>query len=188
MASFNAAICENSLDVVTFFKQESTGVQGKLIQNWSQTFSCKPELYFEPKSVKEIQDILKTAKVNKKKIKIIGNAYSPSSIAMSNEYLVSLKHLDTVLDVWTKVIKWEFLVLFKLLFALFLQKIDVNKLQVKVEAGIALTKLNQILTDNQMAISSLGAISHQSIAGAMSCAMHGTGKHYGVFSSYVSGC
>jgi hypothetical protein len=63
----------------------------------------------------------------------------------------------------------------------------VNKLQVKVEAGIFITKLNGILTDNQMAISSLGAISDQTIAGAMSTANHGTGKNYGILSSSVSG-
>ena len=79
--------------------QESYGVSGKFFQNWSKTFSCKPELYFEPKSSNEIKEILQLAKTNGKKIKIIGNGHSPSSIAFSNDYLISLKNLNNVLDV-----------------------------------------------------------------------------------------
>jgi hypothetical protein len=79
--------------------QNSNGVSGMLIENWSKTFSCKPELYFEPKSVDEIKEILNLAKINKKKIKIIGAGHSPSSIALSNDYLISLKHLRNVLSV-----------------------------------------------------------------------------------------
>ena len=44
-------------------------------------------------------------------------------------------------------------------------QIDKKKLQVKVESGILLTKLNSVLEENDMALSVLGAISDQTIAG-----------------------
>ena len=67
-----------------------------------------------------------------------------------------------------------------------LLKIDKEKNRVKVEAGILLEKLNKVLDENEMALSVLGAISDQTLAGTISCGTHGTGLNYGIISSYVS--
>lgn len=33
------------------------GQRGKIFHNWAGTFQCKPELYFLPRSVSEIQEV-----------------------------------------------------------------------------------------------------------------------------------
>ena len=76
--------------------------------------------------------------------------------------------------------------LFQLILLAFFIKIDKKKNQVKVEAGALLEKLNEVLDENNMALSVLGAISDQTIAGTLSCGTHGTGVNYGIISSFVS--
>lgn len=75
------------------------GIKGKCFTNWANTFSCEPQLYFEPKNVDELKDILKLAQVNEKKVKVVGFGHSPSSIACTNDYMVSLKYFDRILEV-----------------------------------------------------------------------------------------
>ena len=43
--------------------------------------------------------MLHLAKLNKKSVKVIGNHHSPSDIACTSDYMVSLKHLNRVLEV-----------------------------------------------------------------------------------------
>lgn len=57
---------------------------------------------------------------------------------------------------------------------------------VTVEAGIRVYKLNEVLQKNGLALSNLGSISEQSIAGAISTATHGSGINFGNISSQVS--
>jgi L-gulonolactone oxidase len=56
---------------------------------------------------------------------------------------------------------------------------------VTVEAGIRVYKLNEILWEKGLALSNLGSISEQSIAGAVSTATHGSGVNFGNISSQV---
>lgn len=67
--------------------------------------------------------------------------------------------------------------------------LDVNheKHIVTVQAGMSLHKLHQVLKENNLALSNLGSISDQSVAGVMATASHGTGAHFGCLSTFVSG-
>ncbi len=62
-----------------------------------------PSLYFEPKSLNELKDILKNAEANKKKIRVVGCGHSPSAICCTNDFMVSLKHFNKILDVIFKI-------------------------------------------------------------------------------------
>ena len=56
-------------------------------------------LYFEPKTVDEIKEILKLADVNDKKVKVVGHGHSPSNIACTDDYMISMKNFNRILDV-----------------------------------------------------------------------------------------
>jgi L-gulonolactone oxidase len=56
---------------------------------------------------------------------------------------------------------------------------------ITVEAGMDLHTLHQILKNNGLALSNLGSISDQSVAGVMATASHGTGTAYGSLSTMV---
>lgn len=76
------------------------GIKGKYFENWARTYSCHPALYFEPESHDDIKEILRKANENKKVVKVAGVGHSPSSIACTNDYMISLRKLDRLLEVF----------------------------------------------------------------------------------------
>jgi FAD/FMN-containing dehydrogenase len=56
---------------------------------------------------------------------------------------------------------------------------------VTAEAGIRLSQLHEHLDEAGLALSNLGSISEQSLAGAISTGTHGTGFQFGILSSTV---
>lgn len=63
--------------------------------------------------------------------------------------------------------------------------VDTKACRATVQAGMSLHKLHQVLRENGLALSNLGSISDQSIAGVMATATHGTGAEYGCLSTMV---
>jgi len=131
------------------------------LTNWSETFSIQPELYFLPRDVEEIREILLLSKTNRKRLRVVGRCHSPSDIAFCTDYMMSLKLMNRVLQ------------------------ISLENLTVKVEAGITLTKLNSELEKHDMALPVLPSLSDVTVGGAINTATHGSGIGYQVLSAYV---
>jgi hypothetical protein len=66
------------------------------------------------------------------------------------------------------------------------RQIDSEKKEAHVEGGILLSALNKALDEQGLALSNLGSISDQTLAGTISTATHGTGVKYGPLSSFVT--
>ncbi|KAI1280777.1 L-gulonolactone oxidase [Halotydeus destructor] len=142
--------------------QQVTGIKGVKISNWSDTFSCCPELYFIPRNVEELREILLLAKSNGKKVRVVGRGHSPSDLPFTNDYLISLEYFNTILEV------------------------NEEKSLVKVEAGITISQLNSHLDRHGLALSVLGSVSDLTLAGIISTATHGSGIKYRVNAAYVT--
>ncbi|GAB6022414.1 hypothetical protein CHUAL_006531 [Chamberlinius hualienensis] len=137
-------------------------ISGKTVTNWSETFSCTPKCYFEPEEEGEIEKILALASAQKSVVRCIGCGQSPSDIQFSNDFLISLKKLNKLLEV------------------------DVEKQIVHVQSGMTVKKLaNDILPQHGLALSVVGAIADISIGGAISTGTHNTGIQFGTMASYV---
>lgn len=102
------------------------------------------------------------AKSLNKPLKAFGNGHSPSDLACSPGFMINIDKMNRLLNV------------------------DIKKSTATVEAGMSLHKLNRVLRENGLALSNLGSISDQSIAGVMATATHGTGAHFGCLSTMVS--
>ncbi|PVD33901.1 hypothetical protein C0Q70_05163 [Pomacea canaliculata] len=140
----------------------SLGKSGHSFTNWATTYSCEPELYFEPETTEEIKQVLSFAQEKGKKVKVVGNGHSPSDLACTTDYMISLKHYNQVL------------------------KVDGVKLQVTVQGGCLIKDLNhKVLPAHNMALSVLGTVSELTVAGVISTGTHGTGANYNIISSYV---
>ncbi|KAJ1978166.1 D-arabinono-1,4-lactone oxidase [Dimargaris xerosporica] len=131
-------------------------------KNWANTFSCTPERCFEPETEAEVVDIVRSARTHHKVVKVFGAGHSPSDLPCSRGYMLNLDKLSRVLQVNTA------------------------QCTVTVEAGIRLFQLHPILRKYGLAISVLGAISDQSVAGAIATATHGTGVTFGNMSTMVT--
>nr|AGQ16462.1 gulonolactone oxidase [Fluvitrygon signifer] len=137
------------------------GIEGYKFWNWAETYACQPELYFEPSSVEEVRQILELAKKRSKRVKIVGCGHSPSDIVCTDGYLIRLNHLNKM------------------------QKVDKEKLQVTVEAGMKLTDLNEELASIGLALSNIGAVSDVSVAGVIGTGTHNTGIKHGILATQV---
>ncbi|XP_030849533.1 L-gulonolactone oxidase-like [Strongylocentrotus purpuratus] len=105
-------------------------MEGYIFQNWAETFSCKPELYFEPQDTAELTQIVERARTEGKRVKVCGSKHSLSDIACTTGYMINMKHINKVISV------------------------DVDKHQIRVEAGVLLEKLNtDILPSYGLALS-----------------------------------
>ncbi|GAB5593902.1 D-arabinono-1 [Umbelopsis nana] len=124
-------------------------------RNWASTYGCFPELYFEPSTEDQVIEIVQAAAKNNKHIKVVGSGHSPSDLACTNDYMINIHKLNRVLFV------------------------DREVGIITVEAGMDLHTLHQVLKNNGLALSNLGSISDQSVAGVMATASHGTGTAFG---------
>ncbi|XP_059170860.1 L-gulonolactone oxidase-like [Physella acuta] len=140
------------------------GKSGKRFTNWAKTYTCSPELFFEPETEDEIRKILAFAQKKGKKVKVVGFGHSPSDLACTTDFMISLCRYNKVLN------------------------IDKEMLQVTVQGGCLLKDLNDnILPANDMALSVQGAVCDLTAAGVISTGTHGTGANFGIISSYVVG-
>lgn len=130
-------------------------------RNWAQIHSCAPEFIHHPTSEDEIQEVLKLATRRGRSVKVVGSGHSPNDIAMTSDHQIQLDQFN------------------QLLF------LDRKHCVVTVQAGMTLDRLNRILWENGMAISNLGSISEQTVAGALSTGTHGTGLEFGNLATSV---
>lgn len=138
-----------------------SSLEGVTFENWSKTFACRPEHFFEPKNQDELLEVLDFARQHGKKVRVVGAGLSPSDIACTSEVMISMLHLNKVL------------------------KVDKASGIVKAEAGITLKRLNEVLSQNGLALMSLGAVSDITLGGAIATGVHGSGLKYGIFSTQV---
>jgi L-gulonolactone oxidase len=101
--------------------------------------------------VQEVQQALADARERGLRVRVAGSGHSFSDIACTDGLMLSLEHLDAVLDV------------------------DRENALVRVQAGITIHELSRRLLEQGLALENLGDIDVQSIAGAISTATHGTG-------------
>ncbi|KAL5006790.1 hypothetical protein ScPMuIL_015596 [Solemya velum] len=138
------------------------GKSGHFFTNWATTYSCQPELFFEPTTTEEIRQILACARDRGKKVRVIGKGHSPSDLACTTDYMISLEKYNRV------------------------RSVDRQLCQIKVEGGMTIQELNDnVLPANNMALSVQGSVSNLTIAGVMCTGTHGTGELHGIMSTCV---
>ncbi|XP_031959215.1 bifunctional epoxide hydrolase 2 isoform X3 [Corvus moneduloides] len=137
------------------------GQGGVKFQNWAGTYGSSPELFFRPRSVDEIREILELARQRDKRVKVVGGGHSPSDIACSEDFMIHMGKINRILQV------------------------DKDKQQVTVEAGILLSELNLELDKHGMALANLGAVSEVTAAGVIGTGTHNTGIDHGILPTQV---
>ena len=130
--------------------------------NWAGNVECQPSHYHEPTTEEALVALVKQVASKGERIKVVGAGHSCSKIAASDGvHLVSLQRYQQVLEV------------------------NHDARTVTVQAGIWLKELNDFLATEGLALSNMGVIAEQSIAGAISTATHGTGIRFGSLAQQV---
>lgn len=130
-------------------------------RNWGRTQSCRPAAVARPSSEHEIRQLVADAARRWGRLKVVGAGHSFTDIACTEGVHASLDDYNRVLHV------------------------DRANNRVTVEAGIRLRDLNEALAREGLAMSNLGDIAYQSVAGAISTGTHGTGRAFGNLATFV---
>ena len=122
--------------------------------NWAGNQQTGTVLLSKPQTESELQQVVQSAQLSGRRVKAVGSGHSFTAIAVSEEVLVDLSDYDEIVA------------------------IDRINQTVTVQSGIQLSKLNQALYENSLAMQNLGDIAYQTIAGAISTSTHGTGAKF----------
>ncbi|MEP7232947.1 MAG: D-arabinono-1,4-lactone oxidase [Ginsengibacter sp.] len=142
----------------TFIKPDPLFLQEKELTNWAGNFTFSTNNLFYPKSVTELQALVKKYP----KVKALGTRHCFNRIADSKHNLISVKEMDE-----------EIL-------------IDESAHTVTINGGMKYGKLAPFLDSKGFALHNLASLPHISVAGAIATATHGSGEKNGNLSSAVS--
>lgn len=130
-------------------------------QNWARCAGCTPARFHEPESEEDVAAILARAAAAGERVRAVGGGHSWNDIACCDENLVSLDRMGRVLAV------------------------DAAARRVSAEGGIRIRALNERLAAHGLALSNLGSVVEQSIAGAIATGTHGSGARFGSLATQV---
>jgi len=130
-------------------------------RNWAGDQACSPVVFHSAGTREELTDIVGTAAVDGRTVRVRGSGHSFSEAVLTDGVLVDIDRMDRVLDV------------------------DTESGLVRVEAGITLRELNLRLDEQGLALPNLGDIDRQTIAGAIATGTHGTGARLPNISAQV---
>lgn len=140
-------------------------------KNSTQKHKAQPQKYFFPKKVAQIQQIIRTAEKTKTRVRAVGSGHSFSDVAVSNGYLINIKHFDRIHSLKAEDLSPSC-------------KIPHDRL-IYAEAGITIQRLNKKLNRKDLCLENMGAVDEQTLAGAISTGTHGTGVELPAMSGMV---
>lgn len=129
--------------------------------NWGRNLSANPTKIWHPKNLAELKKIVIEAQTLGINVHAYGAGHSWSNLVPTVGYLINTSNISSLLEV------------------------DHEKNQVRVEAGMPLHRLNEVLLEHGLALSNLGRVTVQSIAGATATGTHGTG-HTPTLASFIT--
>ncbi|KAK7973421.1 hypothetical protein PG996_007647 [Apiospora saccharicola] len=129
---------------------------------WAKTFSSLPELYLEPETQEEVEQVVRLARVCRRRLVTVGHAHSPSTLTCTSNWMLSLDKMNRILS--------------------FDQETGVATMQ----AGIRLYELSDELAKRGFTMPIMGSVNEQSIAGVISTGTRGSSLKHGLLSESIS--
>ncbi|MEY9844863.1 FAD-linked oxidoreductase [Streptacidiphilus sp. BW17] len=139
----------------------STETQHGLWSNWAGNQTARPRRVVTPGSVAELAEAISAAAADDLTVKAVGSGHSFTSIAATDGMLVRPDRLTGI------------------------REIDHQGGTVTVESGLPLEQLNRLLEHAGLALTNMGDIMVQTVAGATSTGTHGTGRASGSLAAQI---
>jgi L-gulono-1,4-lactone dehydrogenase len=133
------------------------------LATWGRTFQARPARVASPRSAEQVADLVVAAAAAGQTVKAVGSRHSFTDIAMTDGLLLRPEGMTAI------------------------RLIDTSTGLVTVEAGVPLHRLNTVLEAHGLALTNLGDIAAQTVAGAIATGTHGTGRDTGALASFVRG-
>ena len=126
-------------------------------RNHTGNQSVEPLRIYRPATLAEVREIVRTAEADGTTVRAVGSGHSWSDVALTTGYLVRTDRLSRPLEVDCPRPDWDGAPL------------------VRVEAGMRIRALNQLLADRGLALTQMGGYDAQTVAGVVSTSTHGSG-------------
>ncbi len=130
-------------------------------RNWAGTTVCKPQSIVYPKTVEEVQVIIRQAAAEQRLVKVVGHGDSYNDNFHTTGILLSLKYLTEI------------------------SIIDQANHIVRCGAGVGIKQLVAVLAKHDISFPSLGTNVFDNIAGMAVTGHHGSGIKFGILSSFI---
>ncbi|MGW4482700.1 D-arabinono-1,4-lactone oxidase [Amycolatopsis sp. NPDC004368] len=131
--------------------------------NWAGTAKASPQRVHRPRTTTEIAEVVSTISEAGRQVRPWGSGHSFTAIAVAESDALDLTR-------WTGI-----------------ESADLETHQVTVRAGTTIKQLNAELDALGLAMTNLGDIDAQTIAGAISTGTHGTGARFGGIATQIAG-
>ena len=130
-------------------------------RNWTGDQRCMPARIERPSDRADLIEAVRRATEQGLTVRAVGSGHSFTDAACTGGVLIEMDELNRILEV------------------------ERDAGLVKVEGGIGLRALNELIWGHGMAIENLGDIDRQTISGAVSTGTHGTGARFRNLSSVI---
>jgi hypothetical protein len=140
-------------------------------RNVGQNQSSIPRLSFWPESVEDLRDIVLRAEREGTTVRAVGSAHSWSDVAKTDDFLVYTKSLKRVLSLDDYQLRADL-------------PTPRDRL-VRVECGLTVRELNDVLARQGRALFNMGSFDGQAICGAMATSTHGSGISLGPMCDFI---
>ncbi len=139
--------------------QSAIEASGKRWRNWGRLQQSRPSHIARPTSVEQVVEVLAFARERGLRVKAIGAGHSFTAIAATDDVQLDISALDGVYAV--------------------------DGTRVTLGAGTNLYQLPALLDPLGLALTNMGDIDRQTIAGATSTGTHGTGSRFGGLATQI---
>lgn len=129
--------------------------------NWAGNQTARPARTVSPATTAELAEAIRQAAADGLSVKAVGSAHSFTSIAATDGVLVRPDKMTAV------------------------HRLDIENGLVTVGAGLPLERLNQLLAHAGLALTNMGDIMVQTVAGATGTGTHGTGRDSGSLAAQI---
>lgn len=137
-------------------------VEEEVIVNWSGTHSVHVKNVYEPRNVKELEDIVRMCHIKKQKVRPMGSALSPNALSFQSHGMIRLDQLDQIL------------------------KVDTKNQTVTVQAGARVSQVLEALRPYNLTLPNLASIAEQQMGGFIQVGAHGTGATISSIDHYIT--
>jgi FAD/FMN-containing dehydrogenase len=132
-------------------------------KNWSGSLRFTPGKVVTPESEEEVVQLIKAARKDNKKLRVVGAGHSSSPLVKTDDILFSLKNFKGV------------------------EAPDLQKNRATVLAGMTVKEAGKDLYRHGLAMHNTGDVDVQTVAGTIGTGTHGTGRELPNLSSMLVG-
>lgn len=142
---------------------DATSAPTRAWTNWAGNQKAHVRRIATPTSTRDVAQTVREAAAAGLKVKPVGTGHSFAPVAVTDGVLIRLDHLSR------------------------LRSADKASGLVTVEGGMGLWRFNELLAEQGLALTNLGDIQEQTVAGAIATGTHGTGRSSASLAAQVAG-